>query len=175
MEKVVSSKVIFQGRVFAVKELQVELAPGKIVSREVVDKGRDSIAVVPIDDHKRVYLISEYSAATDERTLCLPKGMIEPGESSEDAASRELEEEVGLRGSLRRLAVLTVSPGYLTQRTTIFLATQLQRGKRGGDEDHELEVHIMRLADVCSSIAAGRISEARTIAGIALAREALSA
>lgn len=173
MEKILSSKVLYSGRRFTVKELVIELAPEKVVTWEVVDKAGDSVAMVPIDADRNVYLVEEYFGATNERTLCLPKGMVDPGETPAEAALRELQEEIGMKGRLQQLVVMSVSPGYLTQRTTVFLATDLEPSRLSGDEEHSLKVVRLPLTETIDMMQRGAITEARTIGGISLARAVL--
>ena len=53
--------------------------------------------MVPIDKEGNLYLVEEYFAATNERTLCLPKGAIDPGETEVQAAIRELRERLAYK------------------------------------------------------------------------------
>lgn len=169
MEKILKSEILYAGRKFTVKRLTVELQPGVLVDWEVVDKGSNSVAMVPVDDQGNVYLVEEYFAATNERTLCLPKGTINAGETDEEAALRELQEEIGVRGKLTKLVSMSVSPGYLTQRTTVFLATDLEKSTLPREEEQYLEAVVMPFSEAISKIKSGEITEARTIGGLALA------
>ncbi len=173
MERRLGSRVLFEGAKFAVKEIDVELAPGKVVQWEIIDKGGHSIAVVPVDGAGDVYLVEEYCGATDERALSLPKGMIDAGESAEAAALREMREEIGMAGDLKKLSEMTVSPGYLTQKTAVFLATGLRPDPLPGDEEGRIEVVKMPLQAALQKTLSGEITEARTIAGLALAKVVL--
>ncbi len=56
---------------------------------------QDYVAIVAINEG-RIALVKQYRIALDFDTLELPSGLIEPGQSALDAATRELEEEVGL-------------------------------------------------------------------------------
>jgi 8-oxo-dGTP pyrophosphatase MutT (NUDIX family) len=170
MEKIVSSKVLFTGRRFIVKELTVEVESGKTAKFEIVEKGGNSVAMVPIDTERNVILVEEYFAATNERALCLPKGGVDPGENPEEAALRELQEEVGLKGKMTYLVTMSVSPGYLTQKTIVFLATDLEKSKLEHEETHYLNAVRLPLEDAIKKILKGEITEARTIGGLTLAK-----
>jgi 8-oxo-dGTP pyrophosphatase MutT (NUDIX family) len=174
MEKILKSETIFQGKKFAVKRVEVELESGEVAEWEIVDKGGDSVALVPVDADGNLYLVAEYFAATNERSLCLPKGTVSKGEDPEEAALREMAEEIGMTGRLERLARMSVSPGYLTQRTIVFLASDLVPATAMKDEKHHLMVVKVPLSDAGAKIASGEISEARTIGGIGLVQMRLS-
>jgi ADP-ribose diphosphatase len=170
MEKIIKRKTIFKGRKFEVQQIDVELEPGKIAKWEVVYKGGNSVAIVPIDENNNVYLVREYFGATDERTLCLPKGMVDKGEEPIKAAQREMQEEIGFRGDLQHLVDMSVSPGYLTQKTGLFLATNLKPSKLQGDEIQYIEPVKIPLSKALEMVRDGQITEARTIGGLALAK-----
>lgn len=170
MEKIIGSKILFKGKKFMVKELTIELEPGKIVHWEIVDKGGDSVAMIPIDDEGNVYLVEEYFGATNERTLCLPKGMINKGETPAEAALRELQEEIGVTGTLHYLVTMSVSPGYLSQKTIVFLVSDLRPKSLRGDEEQYIRPIKMPMDEALQMIRDGKITEARTIGGITLAK-----
>jgi len=172
MEKIISTKTLYTGKRFTVKELEIEIEPGKTIHREVIDKG-NSVAMVPIDNQGNIYLVEEYFGATNERMLCLPKGMVEPGETNEEAALRELQEEIGLKGTLRYMVTMSVSPGYLTQRTILFLVRDLESSVIESEEQHYLEPVKLPLSQAIQMIRNGEITEARTIGGVILAANIL--
>ena len=66
--------------------------------REVV-RQRGSVAALPVHEDGRVVLIRQYRYAVDEQVWEVPAGRLDPPETPEDGARRELEEEVGLRAS----------------------------------------------------------------------------
>nr|VFK12315.1 MAG: ADP-ribose diphosphatase [Candidatus Kentron sp. LPFa] len=167
MEKILKTETLFQGNQFEVRQLTIEFESGETANWEIVHKG-NSVAMIPIDRDDNVYLVEEYFAATDERALCLPKGMLDEGESPKEAALRELQEEIGMRGRLQHLVDMSVNPGYLTQITSVFLVTDLEPAKLDGDEQHHLEPVKIPLEEALSKVKKGEITEARTIGGLAL-------
>lgn len=169
VERIISERVVGAGRTFRILEREIEIAPGRITKWEVLDKGGDSVAMIAVDDDGFVYLVEEYFGATNERTYCMPKGRIDADEDPAAAALRELQEEVGMTGTPQLLSVLSVSPGYLAQRTSLFLVTGLRVARRPGDEAHYLRVVRLTLDEALTRCFSGEISEARTVAGLCLA------
>lgn len=165
-EKIVAERTVFQGHKFTVLERDIRVAPETVVTWEVLHKGSDSVAIVPVDAERRVHLVEEYFGGTDERSLCLPKGKIDSGETPLEAAGRELREEIGMRGKLERLGRFSVSPGYLTQRTEVFLATDLVPDALDGDEVQYIRPTPLPLDEAVGKCLNGEITEARTIAAL---------
>ncbi len=173
MIKRISEKEIFKSKIFTIKELELELDTGKRVTRQIMDKG-DTSLIVPITNDNQLVLIREYFPAIDEYQLGLPKGRIDPGMDSLTTANKELQEEIGYKANkLDELGVLTMSPGYITQKTHIFLATNLVESHLQGDEEEPLEIVIYPFLKFENLIAQKKITEARMIAVLYLARRFL--
>lgn len=91
------------------------------------------------------------------------------------AAKRELREETGLVGPLEELTAVSVSPGHLTQVTTIFLGSDLEEHPDGRVEDAEEPMEVVRLplGEALDRVLAEEVSQPRTVAGLALAVQAV--
>lgn len=172
-ETIISERVLFEGNVFSIRELEIRLDTGEIVHWEVAEKLGDSVAMVPVDKFGNVHLVEEYYGAVNRRLLSLPKGTVEANESVETAALRELQEEIGFTGTLRHMVSSEVSPSYLRQITHIYLVTDLRRSHLDGDERNYIATHVVPLSRVDDEILSGRVTEARTIAGLLLAKRIL--
>ena len=172
-ERILTERTQWEGAKLRVLERDLRLDNGQEVTWEVIDKP-DSVAVVPVNDGE-VHLLRQYFGARDEWGLTLPKGGIEGDETPEAAAKRELREETGLVGPLEELTAVSVSPGYLTQVTTIFLGRDLEAHPDGRIEDAEEPMEVVRLPleEALERVLAKEVSQARTVAGLALATQAL--
>jgi ADP-ribose pyrophosphatase len=168
MEKILKNETLYTGKVFSVNKLTIELSKGNIVDWEVVDKGGDSVAILPVDENNNITLVEEYFGAINQRLISLPKGMPEKFENFEDTAKRELQEEVGLIGDMEHLITMEVSPSYLKQRTIIFVARNLKKSKMIGDEREYIKPIKLSLKEAIQKIRSGEITEARTVASILL-------
>ena len=103
---------MFQGPVFSVTRDQVQLPSGHSTVRDVVRHG-GSVAVVPIVEPDKVLLIKQYRFAVGEHIWEIPAGTIEDGESPEECARRELEEETGYKEtSLAGAGSFYTTPGF---------------------------------------------------------------
>ncbi|MFN8533552.1 MAG: NUDIX hydrolase [Dehalococcoidia bacterium] len=119
---------IYRVRKLAFRSDIVRLHDGLEREYAVVDHPGCAV-VVPIDEAGRVLLIRQHRYATGERTLEVPAGGIDPGETPRDCAVRELAEETGLRASrLTPLGQFYTSDGVSNELAHIFLATELVHG-----------------------------------------------
>jgi ADP-ribose pyrophosphatase len=101
--------------------------------------------------------------------LGIPAGTLEPGETPEACARRELAEETGYRaGRLRQLAAYYTSPGYTNERLTIFHAADCEPAGGEIDPDELIRLTPMPLADVWRLLAPGpeQLEDAKTLIGL---------
>lgn len=169
----ISEKDIFKTRLFTIKDIELQTPKGK-VTYQILDKGETSLTV-PITNEGKVILIKEYFFAFDEYGLSLPKGRIDRGHDDAFTANKELQEEIGFKANnLQKIGVLKMSPGYITQKTHIFLAQDLVKSKLEGDELEELEVILYPFSKFEVLIDNGEITEARVIAALYLAKRKLN-
>ncbi len=164
-------KQLAKSRLFTIQQLSLEFSNGEKAEYERIqaNAGR-AVMIAAITDEREVLLVREYAAGTERYELQLPKGIIEPGELSQDAANRELAEETGFAAaSLKVLQVIRVSPGYFNHQTDLVLATGLYSHKLDtGDEPEQLEVVKFPLADIDKLLQREDFSEARSIAAVLL-------
>ena len=97
-DRTISSKKTYSGRIIDVRIDQIQLESGKSTLREVVEHD-PTVAILPIDDHKNIILVSQYRHPAKKYILEVPAGLIDPGEDPRKAALRELMEETGYGAS----------------------------------------------------------------------------
>ena len=124
-------------------------------------------AVVAVDRDDRLTLVRQRRVPVDTSLLELPAGFIDGDESPLEAARRELAEETGLHGGeWVELASFFTSAGFTDERVHLFLATRLVAGDASPEEDEELEIVRVPLADVAGLI--DEITDAKTLVGLLL-------
>jgi len=169
IESVVTTRLIYEGRIVSLREDAVTLSAGRSALREVVEHG-EVAAIVPIDADGNVILVRQYRLPAREALLEIPAGGVDEGENTEDAAQRELQEETGYRAvRLERLGGFYVSPGYCTEFIHVFVATDLIEDPVDGDEDEDISLERMSLADAVRLIGEGEIKDGKSIVGLLLA------
>jgi ADP-ribose pyrophosphatase len=138
--RVLSSRNIYRGRLVNLDVDRIVEPSGMEVEREVV-RHPGAAVLLPVTADRRVVLIRQFRYAAGEILLEVPAGTIDPGETPEETAGRELVEETGYyAGRLEKLADFFPSPGILAERMHLFLATELEKREHSPDEDENLEL-----------------------------------
>jgi ADP-ribose pyrophosphatase len=165
-EETVSSERPFIGKLLAVRVDQVALPDGRPARREIVEHA-PAIAAVPLLDDGRVVLVRQWRHPAREALLEIPAGVMNAGETPEECAGRELAEEIGYRPErLARLFSVYLAPGYSEELIHIFLAEGLVPAYAEADEDENLQLVVMPLAEAAARCRAGEFRDVKTVAGI---------
>jgi ADP-ribose pyrophosphatase len=168
-ERIVDSRHVYRGRAIRVRVDDAVKPNGKKTTREVVEHV-DCVVVLPIDSNGSILLVRQFRHAVSKDLLELPAGSIDPGETPEEAATRELREETGYKpGKLERLGGFYAAPGYCTEYLQFFRASQLEKSPLTAEDTDEIEVVSVSPADVLGLIASGQICDAKTLAGFRIA------
>lgn len=168
--KVVSSRRAFAGHVVSVRVDEIATETGT-VTREVVEHS-GAVVVAAVDAEGRVVLVRQYRHAIGGYLLELPAGGLEPGELPAETARRELREEAGLVASKwTPLGSFFASPGFLREELHAFLATGLSSVERDLDEDEDIELQWVSLADLLA--APRELRDAKTLAALLLVERRL--
>jgi ADP-ribose pyrophosphatase len=139
------------------------------------------VAAVPVvhqPEGPSALLVCQFRPALRRMVLEIPAGKLDvPGEDPDAAIVRELAEEIRHRpGRLVKLAEVFNAPDFSNQRTHLYLAVDLEPCEPPGMLEHEEEdmtVQPVPLAEVADLVAAGRLTDARTIIGLLLAQRHL--
>ncbi len=171
-ERVIDSRRIYEGRIVNLREDTVELDDGRRALREVVEHA-DVVAIIPLDEAGRVVMVRQYRLPVAQVLLEVPAGGVEPGESVEEAAQRELQEETGQRaGRLQPLGGFYVSPGYCSEFIHVLLATDLAESAAEADPDEQITVERVPLAEALRLVESGAVRDSKSIIGLLLAARA---
>jgi len=143
----------------------------EVFDREVVVHP-GAVAIIAIDDSFNIVLLEQYRAAVEHRIFEIPAGTRDhSGEEGMETARRELHEETGIRAErFESLGVFLNSPGFSSQRTEIFLATDLSHGERQpeGVEERDARVSFLPLAEAIEMMEGGRIQDATSCLALSL-------
>ena len=157
-------RVIYRGSKIDLALEHFRRADGTDAERElIVHPG--AVALVPMVDDQHVCLVENERYAVGKTLLEVPAGTIDPGESPELTAERELVEETGYRaGRIKRIREWYVSPGFLTEKMYLFLCEDLAPGPLDLQPDERLRPVVVRWEDAVAMALDGRIEDAKSIA-----------
>ena len=167
--EVLSSQIVFRGRVFNVTRDRVREPNGVTAIREVI-RHSGSVVILAVDDstpEPRILLERQYRYAANDFLLELPAGRIDPGESALAAGKRELLEETGYTARhWKKVLFFYPSPGFLEETMTVFFANGLQAGKAQPEADEKIDHELVPLSAVLKMISSGSIKDGKTIASV---------
>ena len=126
----------------------------------------DWVNIIAVTDDGRMVLVEQYRHGTDEMTLEIPGGAVDPGENPVTSAARELEEETGYRASeLIEIGCVDPNPAFISNRCWTFLAIGCRDdGTMNLDPSEEITVELTPLEDFGSLIDRGTITHSLVIA-----------
>jgi ADP-ribose pyrophosphatase len=166
--QILSTESIYKGKIFDVIESEISHDDIQYKREIVVHKG--SCVIVPVFDDQTVAMVRQYRYAAERFLLEIPAGTLNKDEDPQVGAIRELEEEIGVRAAkIEKLTEFYVSPGFLTEKMFLYLATGLTETAQRLEQDEILTVERYSFPDLLEMIQNGQIEDAKTIIGITMA------
>lgn len=169
--KITSSREAYRCRLFYVTEDEAVDRKTKFHINRSVVRHAGSAVMMAVDEKKRILLVRQFRLPAAKYLWELPAGKLDPGEKPLQAARRELIEETGYRArKWTKLASFFVSPGYVAERMTIFLATGLTAGEARPMDDERIESRWFTRQEIARMIRTGQIEDAKTMIGFLMWR-----
>jgi ADP-ribose pyrophosphatase len=171
-----AEREIYRGHLITVASARFAGPDGEF-DRDIVHHP-GAVSCVPIVDGTHVIMVRQFRAAIEGDLLEIPAGKRDvEGEPPELTAHRELEEEIGMRaGRMVKLAEFYNSPGFTDEHSFVFMGldlTEVGALDPQGPEEQVMTIERVALDDIPEMIATQRLTDAKSIIGISLAREAL--
>jgi ADP-ribose pyrophosphatase len=161
-----SSRPIYSNRWLSLREDQVALPDGGTSIYGVVTCG-NCVGVLPFIDPRTVLLIKQYRYVAKRVTWEMPTGGVHPGESIEQAAQRELGEEVGYRaGRLKWVSSYHTSKSVMDETAHLFIGEDLAELKLNSDETEFIEVQPFLFERVVQMVLASEILDSMTVIAV---------
>lgn len=164
--------IVFTSRVFSVEVERVRLPNGTEHEIAVV-RHAPSVVVIPMESAGRVILIRQFRPSIGRELWEVVAGGVNPGETPEEAAARECEEEIGLvPGRLERLGALFPAPGFCDEQLVFFRASELRppdpSSTHRADPDEDIHPKSFPLDEARAMVAEGVILDLKTAYGLTL-------
>ncbi len=162
------SRVVHDGRVVHLSVDTVRFPDGSVGKLELV-RHRGAAAVLPVfgppgRPDPEVLLLRQYRYAAGGEIYEVPAGIIERGETWEECARRELEEEAGLRaGRLVKLTTILTTPGFTNEQIHLYAAFDLGEGVARTDDDEFLQTRRMPLSSALELARSGEMTDAKSL------------
>jgi len=132
-----------------------------------------SVVLVPIADDGRVILIRQYRASVGREMWEVPAGSVDEGETPDQAAARECEEEIGLApGRIERVRGLFPTPGFCDEELIFYRVSQLRPPAADSphkpDDDEDILSKLVTIEEARSMVESGEIIDLKTAYGLTL-------
>ncbi|MBF0752459.1 ADP compounds hydrolase NudE [Pasteurella sp. WM03] len=175
LPKILSTRTVAKSRLFEIHAVDLEFSNGEKRTYERFKPGsHQAVMIVPIDGND-LLLIREYSVGTERYELGFPKGGVDMGEIPQEAANRELKEEIGLGAKqFHFLRTVITSPSYMRNPMHIFVAQDFYPCKLEGDEPEPLELVRFPLSNLDELIRDPNFNEARNLTALYTLRDYLN-
>lgn len=174
--KTLSSKVLVSDPWMHLRADVCERADGHVIEPYYVVEVRDFVHALPVLPDGRIVLVRQYRHATGKFGLELPGGILDQGETPLTGAQRELREECGATGGQwSHLVSFFTNPARQTNQFHCFLADGVELTEATAhDDNEEIEIHHLTVAEVEQAISAGEFNQGNHIAAFLTARPRLA-
>src|SRR3954469_14355784 len=144
-------QTVFKGRVFSVETGTRRFPNGQEHDVEIV-RHSASVVLIPVEEDGRVVIVKQYRAPLARELWEFPAGRLNEGESAEDAARRECEEEIGhVPHRVERIRGLYPAPGFCDEELIFFRVSDLWKPPADSphkpDDDEDIATRTVSIAD----------------------------
>lgn len=168
VETKVTSETVFAGKLLHVRRDTVRLPNGSLATREhIVHPG--AALVVPVLPDGQLVVERQFRYPLDRVFIEFPAGKIDPGETAQDTARRELREEAGFEATrFTELGTIHTLISYTNEQIELFVAEGLSHVGARLDEGEFLDIVTMGLDEMLTALDRGDITDAKTVAALLL-------
>ena len=168
---IVSSIRVYDGKIVRVDRDTIRAPDGSELELEMIRHNGASAVVAltdpPESNDPGVLLIHQFRYAAGGRIWEIPAGVLEPGETPETCARRELAEETGATaGEFRHLTTIYTTPGFTDEKIHLFLASGISAGEPRHERDEFLTIETRRMSEIMAMIRDGEIIDGKSIVAL---------
>jgi ADP-ribose pyrophosphatase len=165
--KTLSSRTVYKNPWTTVREDIAEMPNGKTTLYGVIECGQ-CVGVLPFLDADHVVMVRQYRYVfSEDHRWEMPTGGVKPGEALEDAARRELREEVGYDAhSLQPISTYFTSKSIVQEVAHLYIGRDLEQAAAIPDETEFLEVAILPFDQVYQMVLESEIRDSMTVSAV---------
>jgi len=168
--KCLQKKVVYNNPWIRVYEDKVQLPNGHTTLYGIVESKSAFVGIVPLLDSKTVILVRQYRYIQNEITWEIASGSIDNTETPEQAAQRELSEEIGYHAkTLELVSVMHSNKSLMRDKGYIFIARTLTPCAGEPDETEVFETVQLPLTKALDMIRLYEITDCVSIIGLLIA------
>jgi 8-oxo-dGTP pyrophosphatase MutT (NUDIX family) len=161
------TKEIYENPWIRVVEHQVTNPSGNPGIYGVVHFKNTAVAVIPVDEEGRTWLVGQYRFPTGTYEWEVPEGGAPAGEKPEDCALRELREETGLlANNLLPILEMQLSNSTTSEQSISFLATGITTGPASPEDTEKISVRRLPLDEAIAMARRNEIRDALSVASL---------
>jgi ADP-ribose diphosphatase len=161
--KVIKRNEVYKSKIFTLVEEEAKDPSGFKIERVIVRHAGSAVMLV-VNDRGRVLLVKQFRLPAEKDLWEIPAGRLDPGEKPLQAAKRELTEETGYTAKRwKKLTAYWPTPGYVSEKMHLFLATDLTEGKATPMEDERIEIRWFKKKELAKLIRKGEIEDGKTL------------
>ncbi|MDR2460943.1 MAG: NUDIX hydrolase [Deltaproteobacteria bacterium] len=166
----ISDKVVYKTPVLDVLERRVLSPKDGLEKCFTVFKAPSWVNVLALTEDNLIVMVNQYRHGSRAFSLELPGGVVEPKDSLETAARRELLEETGYSAeNFELFLTLNPNPAIFGNGISTFLAKGAKKtGQTHFDPNEETELVLVSLADLEKKIVTGEINHALMLSPLSL-------
>lgn len=166
--QILSETKIYEGPIFELVKQEIKTPDDLTVKRDLIRHG-SAVNIFAITDDHQIILNEEYRAGVNSDVIALPAGLIDEGETYEEAARREFEEETGyIAKDVKVMTTVTSSDGFTSEKAALILIkfNPDDKGKHHFDSDEFVTNHLVPYEEVLELVKNGIIFSAHSVASI---------
>lgn len=164
--KRIKRELVAKGHIFDYYHDTMQIPNGNIAVWDFIEH-KGAAAVVPVREDGKLLLVRQYRNALERYTIEIPAGGLNPGEPTDKAALRELEEETGYHCEKAEfLLSIRTTVAFCNEKIDIYVARELVPGQQHLDEDEYINVEAYSVEELLNMIYQGKLQDAKTVCAV---------